>query len=417
MRTALRHAGCGLTAAVCLCFAAAGAAQTCAGDCSGDRAVGVSELVQCVNIALGNAPAAACAACDVNRSGAVMVDDLIAAVNAALNGCAVILTADGICLRPGPQGLEPCPVGTVVRALRCDDPQRCAVDASALTLMDVATVGPGGTFTLDIDARAAAGQLLIFEAEVEPATDTTYRIIDLGSASSGDRQATGGVAGLMGLLIDPISEAATRILAENGLERFSAGAAREVSEAVRAANDDTSFADVSAASAAEMATAIAAAEPAVGMTIERVALTAVDITAEGTVQASSVFGDDEFSVELAVDGDRGTAWFSNGEIGGAQETYRWTGAHDESIASIAVLSNAEHASRELRGFGFARVRIQVLDAAGAAVLDTERGLPGFIDPDVVVAPDVVGRSVLLTFTGHDEPVCGGFAELHIVARR
>ena len=60
---------------------------SCAGDCDSGGAVTVDELVQCVNIALGNQPISACPACDTGGDGAVTVDELVKAVNAALGGC------------------------------------------------------------------------------------------------------------------------------------------------------------------------------------------------------------------------------------------------------------------------------------------------------------------------------------------
>jgi len=59
----------------------------CVGDCNADGMVTVDELLQGVNIALGNAPATGCTAVDVNGDGEVTINELLAAVNAALNGC------------------------------------------------------------------------------------------------------------------------------------------------------------------------------------------------------------------------------------------------------------------------------------------------------------------------------------------
>jgi len=59
----------------------------CTGDCNGNGVVTVDELVQSVNIALGNTPLSQCPAADRNGDGAVSVDELVGAVNRALNGC------------------------------------------------------------------------------------------------------------------------------------------------------------------------------------------------------------------------------------------------------------------------------------------------------------------------------------------
>lgn len=60
----------------------------CAGDCSGDGAVAVNELVLGVNIALGTTALATCPPFDGDDNGTVSVNELIGAVQNALAGCA-----------------------------------------------------------------------------------------------------------------------------------------------------------------------------------------------------------------------------------------------------------------------------------------------------------------------------------------
>jgi Ca2+-binding EF-hand superfamily protein len=62
-------------------------AVPCTGDCDGDGAVSINELVLAVNISLGAPPLSACRAIDRNQSGTVTIDELVAAVNSAANGC------------------------------------------------------------------------------------------------------------------------------------------------------------------------------------------------------------------------------------------------------------------------------------------------------------------------------------------
>lgn len=85
MRTARRLLT-GLIAAV-LYAAAPLHAQTCGGDCNGDGAVAVDELVAAVQIALGDAASVGCPAVDTNGDLAVTVDELLAAVRHGLEGC------------------------------------------------------------------------------------------------------------------------------------------------------------------------------------------------------------------------------------------------------------------------------------------------------------------------------------------
>lgn len=60
----------------------------CVGDCNRDRAVTIAELLQLVNIALGNREPSACLAGDRGGDGSVTIDEILTAVNSALTGCA-----------------------------------------------------------------------------------------------------------------------------------------------------------------------------------------------------------------------------------------------------------------------------------------------------------------------------------------
>ena len=59
----------------------------CVGDCDGNGAVTVHELITMVNIALGNTPISACNAGDAEGDGEITITDIIAAVSNALAGC------------------------------------------------------------------------------------------------------------------------------------------------------------------------------------------------------------------------------------------------------------------------------------------------------------------------------------------
>ncbi|MGH7789569.1 MAG: hypothetical protein ACRERC_22045 [Candidatus Binatia bacterium] len=61
--------------------------EVCNGDCNGNGAVAINELVTLVSIALGNQPIDRCISGDVNENGQIAINELIAAVNRALNGC------------------------------------------------------------------------------------------------------------------------------------------------------------------------------------------------------------------------------------------------------------------------------------------------------------------------------------------
>lgn len=59
----------------------------CIGDCDGNGAVSINELIRGVNIALELQPVANCSCADPNSDGRVTINELIQAVNRALNGC------------------------------------------------------------------------------------------------------------------------------------------------------------------------------------------------------------------------------------------------------------------------------------------------------------------------------------------
>jgi hypothetical protein len=144
----------------------------------------------------------------------------------------------------------------------------------------------------------------------------------------------------------------------------------------------------------------------------------VDVVSEGTVQSSSTYNGNEFPAGLSVDGDATTSWFSAGPVGGST-TYTWTGPRDDFIAQLAILSNRLHERTDFRtGFGFGHVRIEVFaGGSGTPVFRQEVDLPGTPDPNVTVEPNVRGNRVVLTFSGHEDPTCGGFSELQVGAIR
>lgn len=62
-------------------------AQPCVGDCNGDGAVSIADLITAVNISLGSSAVSACVAVDRNLDGLVSISELIAAVGHGLRGC------------------------------------------------------------------------------------------------------------------------------------------------------------------------------------------------------------------------------------------------------------------------------------------------------------------------------------------
>lgn len=62
-------------------------AQQCAGDCNGNGAVTINDIVRALQIALGEAPVTICPAADTDTNGIVSVEEITQATVAALSGC------------------------------------------------------------------------------------------------------------------------------------------------------------------------------------------------------------------------------------------------------------------------------------------------------------------------------------------
>lgn len=142
-----------------------------------------------------------------------------------------------------------------------------------------------------------------------------------------------------------------------------------------------------------------------------------DITSEGSVEASSIY-DSTFPASLGVDGDLTTSWFSAGPDEDGTSTYVWTGAQEDFIASIELISNRENQVTDFRtNYGFGNVTVQLYNAQDVLVFEETVSLEGTPDPDVRVYPNGVGQWVRLVFTGSEAIDCGGFGELKIEAVR
>lgn len=245
------------------------ASQSCPGDCSGNRMVTVDELVSCLGIGLQTLPREQCPACDADSDGRVGVEEVVRAVAAALR--LLVVEASGTCLRPGATGLVPCAAGTMVQVGRCDDRAACLRNSNAVVSVAAQPVGANGSFSLVMDRCQVTGETLVFEAEVQQETGTKYRTMDFGSITSGFLigRAQGGGTSIGGVLLGPSSEAAVRVLEENGLENFDDRGAADVFDAAESSNSDTDFSGLEAEAAADFAEQVAANDPVVQSTVNR----------------------------------------------------------------------------------------------------------------------------------------------------
>ncbi len=143
----------------------------------------------------------------------------------------------------------------------------------------------------------------------------------------------------------------------------------------------------------------------------------VNITNQGSVSASSVFDNDSnnFGVGRSVDGDSSSSWFSDGNsAGGNAEVYTWTFSENTDI----FLARVETDPEQFEGggkFGFATVTVRVLDAGGAEIFSSGViGLSGSrVDISEAFPAGLAGQTVQLVLVGHQNPSCGGFAELRV----
>lgn len=142
------------------------------------------------------------------------------------------------------------------------------------------------------------------------------------------------------------------------------------------------------------------------------ALVPTDVTAQGRVTASSVFSAD-FAASLGVDGSGGSSWFS---AGGGGATYTWTADAALLIEEVVIVGNGGHANPDFRtGFGFEAVTIEYW-FGGQLVGSSEHGMGGTPDPTVTATPGrIIADEIRLVFSGGEDPTCGGFAELSILA--
>lgn len=124
----------------------------CTGDCDGNRAVTVDEVVLGVNIALGTASPQQCSNFDANHDQLVTVDEVVSAVSNALSGC----PADG----PTP---TPTPPPTATATSGSATPGICDNGTWTVTYSDV----PAGTnatttdLTLDFVSGAVANTVAL----------------------------------------------------------------------------------------------------------------------------------------------------------------------------------------------------------------------------------------------------------------
>jgi len=126
---------------------------------------------------------------------------------------------------------------------------------------------------------------------------------------------------------------------------------------------------------------------------------------------SSIF--ENYGPDNAIDGMLTTSWFADGE---SSPTFSWKAGAEECITQVAIVGNAMHPEFP-QNTGFARVTVEVVNAAGETVFSQDHDLPGTPDPDLVVDVDREGIEVRLDFAGAESSEHSGFAELSVTVVR
>lgn len=232
----------------------------CVGDCNGDGAVSINELVTAVNVALGSRSIDDCPNADGNQDGSVGINELIRAVNNALNGCEVVeptatatpqasataTSTETATATPTATGPTPTPT----------EPLAPKITHFALTAADDSLILPtteengvlvyelpfGRFFRILVEARAGSSRLAPGLPTFEPNRAPSLQIQadrPLGNGSErvcdGDDPAPGGVPGINPPSFEP-TEMIIDALNDFGC-RFSNGAPSP-SPAGRACNSD-----------------------------------------------------------------------------------------------------------------------------------------------------------------------------------
>jgi sugar lactone lactonase YvrE len=165
--------------ALLLCVLAA-PALACTGDCDGDGRVTVSELIQGVNIVLGEAEVGACAALDRDADASITVAELIEAVGALQSGCPA----------------TPTPTATATVTPSTSPSLDCE------TAGNICTVAGTGKAQFDGDGRAALETSFYYPVDIKFDADGRLLIMDWNNLRLRRVEADGRVTTIAGTDIE-----------------------------------------------------------------------------------------------------------------------------------------------------------------------------------------------------------------------
>ncbi len=146
-------------AVVCLLGVPRANAQGCGGDCNGDGAVSIGDLILSVNISLDRADLSSCLAIDGDQNGVVAINELVLAVRHGLSGCPATPTPS----------LTPIPTATATPTSTSEPTATPTVTSTptataTITNTSTATLTPTATPTVifpDVSGAWSEGQLAL----------------------------------------------------------------------------------------------------------------------------------------------------------------------------------------------------------------------------------------------------------------
>jgi hypothetical protein len=131
--------------------------------------------------------------------------------------------------------------------------------------------GPTGRFLILIGVDLLQGKLPVVSARVSPTLVLRAPVVVPGVGTAASRGAVlhpRQASQMSDTVIDVISEAAVRLLQEQGFENYDEAGVAAVVQAVEAANADSNFAQMTVEVAVDLAQTTAAADPMVQMALQ-----------------------------------------------------------------------------------------------------------------------------------------------------
>ena len=246
------------TIGLCVVLAADAGGAVCGGDCDDNGKISIGELIIGVRIALGTSAVEDCASFDTNDDGRVAIGELIAAVRSALSGCPdpLLEFPPGLCRESSADGgLAACPAQREIE-FRCCRSLSCEIRpvVNGCPGAGGCRVTSEGMFPVMVDPGDSECPRVIGEDTVTG----NRAVVSVPDAVPGNFVAAiQGVVAAPQIIIDPLSEATTRLLEQNGFENYADESIVDIDEAVRDANQNTVF-PADPDGAADLATMVAA---------------------------------------------------------------------------------------------------------------------------------------------------------------